>query len=61
MTEIKTVRRVPIEEDVNTLCLMCRRIGYMSAHIDKDWADCEADEICEYITELFLAKRGESE
>lgn len=57
MTEIKTVPRIPITEDVKTLCLMCRRIGYLSAHVDKDWADCEADEIVEYITDLFNAKR----
>ena len=57
MEEIKTVPRIPITEDVKTLCLMCRKIGYLSAFVDKDWADEEADMICEYITELFNAIR----
>ena len=57
MTEIKTERRIPITEDVKLLCEMCRRIGYLSAFVDKDWADAEADQIVDYITELFNAKR----
>lgn len=56
MTEIKTERRIPITEDVKLLCDICRRIGYLSAFVDKDWADVEADQICNYITELFNAK-----
>lgn len=57
MIEIRTIPRIPITEDVKTLSLMCRRIGYMAACVDKDWADEEADVIVEYITNLFLAKR----
>lgn len=48
-----------ITKDVKRLCDICYQVGYMGAVIDRVWSDDAADNICEYITDLFNAKRDD--
>ena len=65
MPRVETESRVPITEDMTRLCGICRDLGYIGALADEYYHDATgsdmADEITDYITELFNAKRGESD
>lgn len=64
MTRAENEPRIPITEDITRMCSICRDLGYIGALADEYYHDSTgsdiADEITEYITELFNAKRGEN-
>lgn len=64
MPIVKNEPRVPITEDITRMCSICRDLGHIGALADEHYHDSTgsdiADEITEYITELFNAKRGEN-
>ena len=57
-TIVVTVPKIPITEDVKLLCDICHKVGYMSAVGENTVLDDYADEIVDYITNLFNAKCG---
>ena len=61
MTEIKTEQKISITEDISRLGSVCRDLGYIGALADEYYHDSTgsdiADEITEYIIELFNVKQ----
>ena len=56
-------QKTPITEDLKRLCDICHDLGYIGSLADEHYHDSrgsdKADRVCEYITELFNAKRKE--